>query len=179
MPAVGQVGVGVAYFRDVLEPYVVADVYLSDVLDALEIADRSHGEAALAVRDLAGRYHEIAAAECLDEPVYVYTVFDYTVGGELDPDLLALDAVELHLRDPLDAFDTPLQVALEHVVRVGEIAVARDAEDHHLHIRCREFPYEETLEVGGEEVPDAVYLLLRFERLDIGVDAPVELDANP
>ncbi len=90
------------------------------------------------VRDQAGADGEIAFLQQFSQLDDVHTVRCDTIGIKQNPDLSRIDTFQCHSRDTLETLQTPLEIAIEHVVGVGKIATFRgDAQDQDGLIRSR------------------------------------------
>ena len=151
-----------------------ADQQVADVVDIAEHADRAHGEARVVLSDLAGAHREVGLGQGLPQLAHVDVVGREAGGVDQDADLARLHAFEFHARHALDPLHRALQVLLQHLVLVGEVAVGRDADHGDGLVTRAEREHQQAVGALRQLRPDRVELGADVERSRVGVAVPVE-----
>ena len=124
-----EVSLGTAHLdrRDVAKPDVsILDDQVLDVTDRSELALRPEAEALIAVRHTPGADCKVGTLELL-QVVEADAVCGHSISIEEDSDFPRLHAMQLDPGHTFDPFQPPFEQAVEHLVAVFQVALARNA----------------------------------------------------
>ena len=102
----------------------LCDHQVAQLLQVGELAHRLHAQAPAAIVDLPGRDREVHRLQALGEVVEAEVVRGQAVGVDRDLDLVRRRAGDLHPRHARDALDPALELAVDQVVRAGQVCVS-------------------------------------------------------
>jgi hypothetical protein len=95
------------------------------------------------------------------------------VGLDRDLDLVRRRAGNIDTRHAGDALQSPLELAVDHVVGAGQVRLAGQTHPQHGLVGGRELEHEIALQVAGQLVADRIDALARLRRRDGDVALPV------
>ena len=150
-----------------------------DLRGGVEAAERAHLVAQRLGLDGADVEVEVGVLERRHQLARLDAVAAHRRGIDRHPQLARLDAAEVDRGDALDALERPLDVAVEQLPRLGEVALGRDAclEDRAVGRTALEGAVGDAADVLGQPRHGALGRFAHLELLEVDVGVPVELGA--
>jgi hypothetical protein len=143
------------------------------------LAHRLHPQALAVVVDLPGRNGEVGRLQARGQVIEIQAVRGQTVRCDRHFHLVGRRAGDLYPRHAGDAFEAALELALDHVVRGGHVAVAGQAHAQDRLVAAGPLEHRIALQVVRQVAADRIDAFARIGGGDGDVAVPVaELDED-
>src|SRR5690606_6671242 len=154
------------------------DHHVANVFQRTVLPEWPHEESSSIARYLPGRQGKVVGAQPRCKCVQIDVVRGHAIADEVDADFRRLDAAEINTRNTVNAFERALQVAVEEIVGVLQVACRGNAQPQDRLVRGHELEDVDALQVVGQVVSYRIDLVAHLDAFHANVGTPAEEHEN-